>query len=86
MYTYIIPHLLAAESGRVTGDTLGRHYAGNGPHIDIMSGVGFETKPPLEVCKRELYSVGWEIGIPFWLKLHEQLKHQQPPLAGLQLC
>ena len=56
----------------MTGDTLGRHYAGNGPH-NIMSGVGFETKPPLEAyVKGSCISVGWEIGIPFWLKLHEQ--------------
>ena len=42
-YTFISESDLA-EDGRVTTK---RHYAGNGPHV--MSGAGFEMKPPLEV-------------------------------------
>ena len=42
--SHILVILNLAEDGRVTTK---RHYAGNGPHV--MSGAGFEMKPPLEV-------------------------------------
>ena len=73
MYTHVIPCIMyLAESGRVTGDTiLGRHYAGIGPHI-IMSGVGFETKPPLEVKGSCMF-----VYVPSNLETHCELGHSK---------